>query len=556
MPQTREHLAICELLGITRARGRAHEDRRRRARRWRSSPPRRSRRCSRGTPLAGAPIVRVSARTGEGLDALRAALDELAAGAAARTPRAGPPRLGVDRCFEMRGFGPVVTGTLIGGAAARRRRRDAAAGRPARARARPPVPRPRRGERAAGHALRGEPLRASRSMSCRAGSCSRRPTRSRRRRRSTRACTGSPDAPRVEEPAPVDAARGHRRAARADRADRRGRARARRERIRAPAPRGADRAAAGRPLRAARLRAHARSARRSAAAPCSTWRRRTAGAATPSSRASSPSCARRDPETDVRVRARRAGFAGTTRAALARETGRSADELAAAIESAQSRGALATRRRARARRRRARAHRAEPARRARRLSRRRAAASGHAAGALRGALPDERARPRRPSSRSRGSRARARSRSRPIACAALTHRATLAPRRAGGLRPHRARCSPRPRSRRPRCARWPRSVGRRGVRARATCSRTSSASTGSCARAPISGSTRARSTRCASACAPTSRAATSSTRRAYKALIGTSRRTAVPLMELFDAERLTVRRGEVRRLRRPRSAAR
>src|SRR5262249_14029002 len=39
---------------------------------------------------------------------------------------------------------------------------------------------------------------------------------------------------------------------------------------------------------------------------------------------------------------------------------------------------------------------------------------------------------------------------------------------------------------------------------------------------------------------------------AYKALIGTSRRTAVPLMELFDAERLTVRRGGVRRLRSPR----
>jgi selenocysteine-specific elongation factor len=37
---------------------------------------------------------------------------------------------------------------------------------------------------------------------------------------------------------------------------------------------------------------------------------------------------------------------------------------------------------------------------------------------------------------------------------------------------------------------------------------------------------------------------------AYKALIGTSRRTAVPLMELFDAERLTVRVGEVRKLRR------
>jgi len=36
---------------------------------------------------------------------------------------------------------------------------------------------------------------------------------------------------------------------------------------------------------------------------------------------------------------------------------------------------------------------------------------------------------------------------------------------------------------------------------------------------------------------------------AYKTLIGTSRRTAVPLMELFDAERVTVRRGAARRLR-------
>ena len=36
----------------------------------------------------------------------------------------------------------------------------------------------------------------------------------------------------------------------------------------------------------------------------------------------------------------------------------------------------------------------------------------------------------------------------------------------------------------------------------------------------------------------------------YKALIGTSRRTAVPLMELFDQEHLTVRSGEARVLRR------
>jgi selenocysteine-specific elongation factor len=36
---------------------------------------------------------------------------------------------------------------------------------------------------------------------------------------------------------------------------------------------------------------------------------------------------------------------------------------------------------------------------------------------------------------------------------------------------------------------------------------------------------------------------------AYKALIGTTRRTAIPLMELFDSERLTLRRGDVRFLR-------
>jgi selenocysteine-specific elongation factor len=46
--------------------------------------------------------------------------------------------------------------------------------------------------------------------------------------------------------------------------------------------------------------------------------------------------------------------------------------------------------------------------------------------------------------------------------------------------------------------------------------------------------------------------------KAYKTLIGTTRRTAVPLMERLDAERLTVRRGEVRKLRvaaQPASAA-
>jgi len=68
------------------------------------------------TALAGAPVLPVSSLTGDGIDALRQALAELAVDAAPRTPRAGPPRLSIDRGFEMKGFGGVATGTLIGAA--------------------------------------------------------------------------------------------------------------------------------------------------------------------------------------------------------------------------------------------------------------------------------------------------------------------------------------------------------------------------------------------------------------------------------------------------------
>src|SRR6187402_2308632 len=67
-----------------------------------------------GTFLAEAPIVPVAAPTGEGLDALRRALDELVA----RTPPAadrGRARLWIDRVFAARGSGTVVTGTLVDG---------------------------------------------------------------------------------------------------------------------------------------------------------------------------------------------------------------------------------------------------------------------------------------------------------------------------------------------------------------------------------------------------------------------------------------------------------
>jgi selenocysteine-specific elongation factor len=64
--------------------------------------------------VPGAPVVATSARTGAGLDELRAALAEVAAGVA-RHDADGPVRLHVDRSFTLRGIGTVVTGTLWSG---------------------------------------------------------------------------------------------------------------------------------------------------------------------------------------------------------------------------------------------------------------------------------------------------------------------------------------------------------------------------------------------------------------------------------------------------------
>ena len=67
-----------------------------------------------GTVLDGAPVVRCSARTGEGLDTLMAELDRYLATSAPRRD-IGRPRLPVDRVFTIAGFGTVVTGTLSDG---------------------------------------------------------------------------------------------------------------------------------------------------------------------------------------------------------------------------------------------------------------------------------------------------------------------------------------------------------------------------------------------------------------------------------------------------------
>ena len=113
-PQTREHFDICKLLGIRRGlivitksdlverevldlvRLEVQE-------------------FVAGSFLAGAPMVAASARTGEGLDELKNELRRLSLEALSK-PADLPFRLPIDRSFVMKGFGAVVTGTLIAGA--------------------------------------------------------------------------------------------------------------------------------------------------------------------------------------------------------------------------------------------------------------------------------------------------------------------------------------------------------------------------------------------------------------------------------------------------------
>jgi len=117
MPQTREHLAICHLLGLRRGVvaltkiDLVDEDMVELAR----EEIRELLAAGYGAPLAEAPIIPVSSRTGAGLDALRDCLAKLAAEERGRRPEPDLPRLWIDRSFSVRGFGTVVTGTLAGG---------------------------------------------------------------------------------------------------------------------------------------------------------------------------------------------------------------------------------------------------------------------------------------------------------------------------------------------------------------------------------------------------------------------------------------------------------
>ena len=113
MPQTREHFDICRLLGVQNGlvvitkKDLVDEE-------MLPLVEEEARELVTGSFLEDAPVIAVSSRTGDGLEQLRTALSEIAQ----RIPPRSTDfimRLPVDRAFSMKGFGAVVTGTLISG---------------------------------------------------------------------------------------------------------------------------------------------------------------------------------------------------------------------------------------------------------------------------------------------------------------------------------------------------------------------------------------------------------------------------------------------------------
>ncbi|MGI8837535.1 MAG: selenocysteine-specific translation elongation factor [Pyrinomonadaceae bacterium] len=113
MPQTREHFDICRLLGVNHGliviskTDLVEEE-------MLSLVREEVEELVAGSFLEGAPVIPVSAKTGNGLDDLRAALRQVASEVPNRSTDF-VTRLPVDRAFTMKGFGAVVTGTLVSG---------------------------------------------------------------------------------------------------------------------------------------------------------------------------------------------------------------------------------------------------------------------------------------------------------------------------------------------------------------------------------------------------------------------------------------------------------
>ena len=114
MPQTREHLEICQLLGVKRGivvltkKDLVEPD-------WLDLVAEEVRDYLAESFLEGAPVVAVSSRSGDGMDQLKSELIKLA-GEIEQKRLDTPFRLPVDRVFTVTGFGTVVTGTLLSGA--------------------------------------------------------------------------------------------------------------------------------------------------------------------------------------------------------------------------------------------------------------------------------------------------------------------------------------------------------------------------------------------------------------------------------------------------------
>ncbi|MBN1931403.1 MAG: selenocysteine-specific translation elongation factor [Desulfobacterales bacterium] len=113
MPQTREHMEICSLLGIKHGLvvltkiDLVDEE-------WLELVTEEIMDFTQGTFLENSPILPVSAITGQGIAEFIRALDELSTKIPSRSS-SGLFRLPVDRVFTMKGFGTVITGTLISG---------------------------------------------------------------------------------------------------------------------------------------------------------------------------------------------------------------------------------------------------------------------------------------------------------------------------------------------------------------------------------------------------------------------------------------------------------
>ena len=113
MPQTREHMEICTLLGIQHGlivmtkTDMVDEE-------WLELALEDIREFSQGTFLEDAPILPVSSVTGDGIPELISTIAEIA-GSIPQRPPSSLFRLPIDRVFTMKGFGTVITGTLVSG---------------------------------------------------------------------------------------------------------------------------------------------------------------------------------------------------------------------------------------------------------------------------------------------------------------------------------------------------------------------------------------------------------------------------------------------------------